>query len=367
MIFTHNKQTLLSFTLLTVINVSGVFADTPATDSGIEKPLDETSHEQNLSGQGDSAQGDDHCVQEFASDHWVDKTQAHTFTGICKTVRWFDGLFGNSRSFNDDEFGGKIVVGFKQREDDGFDEKVRIRLKTQLPNLSSKADAFIGRVNEDEFISDGDQNPDGLAETAIQRRSEEDDEWLIGLGYNPSSNRKKGFDYSIGAKISSGLNPYAKIRYRYNFKMPENHFLRATQTIFWRNDDGYGTTTNLNYSFLAGLDDILEWGSSVKFTEDEDQWEWVTGTNWYHRLQNNHAIVSRVYVRGEEENSESIPEYGVNLTYRRPFLREWLFLEALLEHRWIRENADEPRETSIGAGLAVTMEFGLLARQRLGQ
>ena len=312
-----------------------------------------------------NVEDEDECVQEYASEHWIDKTQANTFTGMCKTVKWFDGLFGRSKSFDDDEFGGKLVIGFKQREREGFDEKLRIRIKTKLPNLSTRANAFIGRVDEDEYIADGDQNPDGLADTAIRRRNDEEAEWLVGLGYNASKSRKKGFDYSLGAKISSGLNPYAKIRYRYNFKMPKNHFLRATQTLFWRNDDGYGTTTNLGYSYLAGYNDILEWGSSVKFTEDEDQWEWVTGTNWYHRLQNDHAIVSRVFVRGEEENSESIPEYGVSLVYRRPFMRDWVFLEGLLEHRWIKENSAEPREKSIGAGLQFTMEFGTTARKRV--
>ena len=323
----------------------------------------------NAAGEVDSSELDneyeDKCVQEYASEHWLDKTQAHTFTGMCKTVRWFDRLFGKHKQFDDQKFGGKLVIGFKQREREDFDPKLRIRIKTKLPNVSSRANAFIGRVNEDEFIADGDQNPDGLAETAIRRRNEDDADWLVGLGYSDPKNRKKGFDYSIGAKISSGLNPYAKIRYRYNFKMPENHLLRATQTLFWRNDDGYGTTTNLNYSYLLGLNDILEWGSSVKFTEDEEQWEWVTGTNWFHRLNNGHAIVSRAFVRGEEENSESIPEYGLSLTYRRPFLREWLFVEALVEHRWIKDTAEEQREKSIGAGIQFEMEFGHLARRRM--
>ena len=307
---------------------------------------------------------EDQCVQEFASEHWIDKTQAHTYTGMCKTVRWFDRLFGKTKQFDDDKFGGKLVVGFKQREREDFDPKLRVRIKTKLPNVSSRANAFIGRVNEDEFVADGDQNPDGLSETAIRRRNEDDAEWLVGLGYSDPKNRKKGFDYSIGAKISSGLNPFAKIRYRYNFKMPENHLLRATQTIFWRNDDGYGTTTNLNYSYLLGSNDILEWGTSAKFTEDEDQWEWLTGTNWYHRLESGNAVVSRAFVRGEEESSESVPEYGLSLTYRRPFMREWLFMEALLEYRWIKGPEDESRETSLGAGIQFEMEFGHLARRR---
>ncbi len=306
----------------------------------------------------------DMCVQEYASEHWLDKSQAVTFTAMCKTVRWFDRLFGKDKPFDDQRFGGRVVVGFKDTERDGFDPKVRLRIKSKLPNASSRMNAFIGRVDEEEFVSDSNQHPDGLTDTAIRRRMDDESEWLIGLGYSDPKNAKKGFDYSIGAKISSGLNPYAKVRYRYNFKMPESHFLRATQTFFWRNDEGYGTTTNLNYTYLHSYSDIFEWGVSAKFTEDEDQWEWVTGPTWYHRLENGHGISARAYIRGEEENSVSIPEYGVSLSYRRPFLRDWLFLEAGIQHEWIRESADQPREGSFGFGLQFEMNFGEYQRKR---
>ena len=365
MIFINTKHAVRTLGLLAGFCVFTVFADTGNsnnTDGGTQNSVDQESLEENI-----AEDDEDDCVQEFASEHWVDETQAYAFTGICKTVKWFDGLFGHSRRFNDDQFGGKIVIGFKQREREGFDEKVRIRIKTKLPNLSSRANAFIGRVEETDFVSDGDQNPGSLASTAIRRAGDEDPEWLVGLGYSKQRNKRRGFDFSTGAKISSGLNPFVKFRYRRHFKMPSNHLLRASQTVFWQNDDGYGTTTNLNYSYLAGLNDILEWGSSGKWTEDENQWEWVSGVNWYHRLQNDHAIVSRVYLRGQEEERDSIPEYGVNLVYRRPFLREWLFMEALAEYRWVKEEDDEVREESIGGGLSVIMEFGEVARKRTSQ
>jgi len=307
---------------------------------------------------------EDICVQEYASEHWLDKTQAVTFTGMCKTVRWFDRLFGKDKPFDDQRFGGKVVIGFKETERDGFDPKLRVRIKSKLPNASKRMNAFIGRVDEDEFIADSNQRPDGLANTAVRRNTVDESEWLIGLGYSDPKNIKKGFDYSIGAKISSGLNPFAKVRYRYNFKMPETHFLRATQTLFWRNDDGYGTTSNLNYSYVHSYADIFEWGISAKFTEDEDQWEWITSPSWFHRLQNGHGILARAYIRGEEENSESIPEYGVSFTYRRPFLRDWLFLEAAIQHEWIQDRANEPRDQSFGFGLQLEMEVGEYRRRK---
>ena len=298
------------------------------------------------------------CTKYEDTEHWLDRTRAKTFTKTCKAVSWFDNLFGHDEPFDDQNFRGKITVGFKQDERDGFDPKVRIRIKSQLPNVSKRMNAFIGRVEEDSYISDSKPKQDSFVDSGIKPEDQDEAEWLVGLGYSDPNKINKGFDYSLGAKISSGLNPYAKIRYKHLFDLPERHYLRFAQTLFWQDDDGYGTTTNLNYTYLLGAEDILEWGISAKFTEDESQWEWVTGTTWFHQIGEDQGISSRIYVRGEEENTESIPEYGISLTYRRPFLREWLFLETGIEHRWVRPNADEERDGSFRFGLQLEMLLG---------
>lgn len=304
------------------------------------------------------ASNEQFCSKPQASKQWIDKTRARTFSRMCKTVSWVDSWFGDEEPFDDEAFHGKITVGFKQGERDGFDPKVRIRIKSELPNVSKRLDAFIGRVEEDSYISDSKPNQDSFIDSGVRPADEDEAEWLLGLGYSDPNKTNNGFDFSLGAKISSGLNPYAKIRYKYLFNLPENHFLRTSQTLFWQDDDGYGTTSNLNYTYLLGQEDVLEWGVSAKFTEEDSQWQWVTGTTWFHQISEKRGISSRLYVRGEEENSESIPEYGISLTYRRPFLREWLYLETGIEHRWIRETAEEERDSSFRFGIQLEMAFG---------
>lgn len=304
------------------------------------------------------------CHQQEASEHWLDKTQAQAYSRTCKAVSWFDNLFGDEETFDDKNFRGKITVGFRQDERDGFDPRVRLRIKSKLPNVSKRLNAFIGRVDEDSYVSDSRPKQDSVVDSGIRSDDQDEAEWLIGLGYSNPHKTNSGFDYSLGAKISSGLNPYAKIRYKHLFNMPERHYLRATQTFFWQDDDGYGTTTNLNYTYLLGAEDILEWGVSAKFTEEESQWEWITGTTWFHQISANQGISSRIYIRGEEENTESIPEYGISFTYRTPFLREWLFLETAIENRWVRENANEDRDSSLRLGIQLEMIFGDYYKRR---
>lgn len=295
------------------------------------------------------------CWPESQRRDWLEKFRARTHENLCRTVRWFDGLFGDDEQFDGRSFSGKVIVGVSEDERDGFDPRLRIRLKTKLPNVSKRFNAFIGRVEEDSFVSDSRSSGESVVDRSI--RSDDDDaEWLIGLGYGKNSDR--GFDFSVGAKISSGLNPYAKIRYRYLVDLQEPHYLNLSQTLFWRDDDGYGTTSNVKYSYTLSDDDVIGWDTSAKFTEESDQWESISGLTWYHRVGDRKATALRFFARGEEENPVSRPEYGISFTYRQPVMRPWLILATGLQNKWVKDSVEEPRESVFRLGLQLEMSFG---------
>lgn len=300
------------------------------------------------------------CVhqEKAALSEWLDRTRHSTHRRLCKTVKWFDGLFGDKYEFDDDNFRGKVILGFEHDEIEGFDPKLRIRLKTKLPNVSQRLDAFIGRVEEDDYISDSQFDQDSITNVGLRSDDDDEAEWLVGIGYRNPKKQFRGFDVSLGAKISSGLNPYAKLRHQYHFKLNEPHFLRSSQTIFWRRDKGYGASASLNYTYLLNQENILEADAGARFTEDDEQWEWVAGSTWHHSINDRQGVSSRVYVRGEEENAVSIPEYGVTFTYRQPVFRPWFFVETGVDFRMLKEFEEEDYEDSIRFGIQAEMLLG---------
>ena len=298
------------------------------------------------------------CVFKQPGEQWIDNMRRSTHGGLCRSARWLDGLFGDEHKFNDKDFRGKLSVGFRHDEIEGFDPRVRVRIKTKLPNVSRKFNAFIGRVEEDSYISNTEDDKDRVTAVGLRSNDNDEAEWLVGLGYRNPKSRNKGFDYSVGAKLSHGLSPYAKIRHRYMFAPSEFHYWRTEQTLFWRRQDGYGVSSNLNYTHLVGDRDILEWDGRVKYTEDDEQWEWVTGSTWHHSFNNTRGVSSRIYVRGEEENPVSVPEYGLTFTYVRPFLRPWLFVETGVDFRWEKEYEDDRYESAIRYGIRFQMLLG---------
>jgi len=291
-------------------------------------------------------------------DIWLDKARRSAHKNLCNTVAWFDGLFGDSKKFEDKNFRGKLIFGWKHDEMDGFDPKLRVRIKSKLPNASDKFNAFIGRVDEEEFISNSEVRNDSFSNVGLSTTDDDDAEWLIGLGYKNPKHTNRGFDTSIGAKISSGFKPYAKIRHRYLYSKSDPHFFRTTQTVFWRKEKGYGVSTDLNYTYLVNESNIFQAGAGARFTEKDDQWEWITSSTWHHSLTDKKGLSSRIYVRGEEENEVSIPEYGITFTYRQPFLRPWFYVEAGVDFRWEKETTMDERESAIRFGLQGELLLG---------
>lgn len=298
------------------------------------------------------------CYFQQEQDEWIDQIRLSTHGRLCRSVLWIDSLFGNEYEFSDQDFRGKVSIGFRQDEEDGFDPRLRIKIRTKLPNLSNRFNAFIGRVEEDSFISNTEVNQDKVTQVGLRSVNDDDAEWLIGIGYRNPNRRDNGFDVSLGAKLSSGLNPYAKLAYRHVFIPSEDHVWKTTQTAFWRRDEGHGFSTNTDYIYLLDDNDIIEWDAGARYTEKSEQWEWITSTSWHHSFSDKQGISSRAYVRGEEDNPVSIPEFGVTFTYIKPFLRPWLSLEMGVDFRWEKDNPQGEYKSATRVGAQVQMLLG---------
>lgn len=298
------------------------------------------------------------CHFEQENSDWIDNLRFSTHGRLCKTALWFDGLFGDEHEFNDEDFRGKVSVGFRQDEDDGFDPRLRVKIRTKLPNVSRKFNAFVGRVEEDSYISNTEVEQGQLNTVGLRSVDDDDAEWLVGIGYRNPDENDNGFDVSVGAKLSSGLNPYAKLAHRYILSPRPNQYWKSTQTVFWRRDEGYGYSSTFDYTNILGDWDILEWDVGARYTENSEQWEWITSSTWHHSFTDKKGISTRGYVRGESENEVSIPEFGVTFTYVRPFLRPWLSIETGVDFRWEREIPGGEYQSVTRVGIQFEMLLG---------
>jgi hypothetical protein len=249
-----------------------------------------------------------------------------------------------------------MTLGADYRKYDGLDPRLRLRVRAPLPNMNKRWDVLLGRLDEEAYISDTQGQDKTFYNPGVINRNDEDS-WLLGLGHRRKS-LKKGWDWSAGVRLRLPPEPYVKLSYFYNEQFTDTTDLRFRQTLFWRSDDGFGTTSRGDLAWATSPKDVLRWEGVATVSEATEGANWYFGQTWYHLHKGDNAISLLAFVRGETQAEVALTDFGFNLIWRRPFTRDWLYLSMGPNFTWPREQADEKREFNIGFGLWIEMEFG---------
>lgn len=353
-----NKRVLNSIIILAIATGSGMaFAggDEPMDDIQAQELPQTPPGEANQPERPEDA-AEDNCDQQPTDRSTMEVVQSGTFEYSCRAVRWFDSLFGDDHDFREEEMYGRVSLGTAWNQYDGLHPSLRFRLRTDLPNVSSQWNAFIGRVDEEDFIRNTETTQDSAFRRGIN--DSEQPEWLFGLGYKSRKPGEPGWDFGAGIRLRFPPEPYVRATYQRDWRLATNHDLRFRQTVFARYHKGYGTTTSIDTARELSENDILRFeviGTLADYTEGVDWWAAHT---WYHRLAPQRGISLRSFARGRTEGEVNLTEYGFELSWRRQLNREWLFLNAGPTLTWPRYRADEKRQASWGVAVLLEMDFG---------
>ena len=297
------------------------------------------------------------CRDKPQGPAWIDRMQAALYRSTCSTAVWFDGFFGSARF--DDEYQathGSLAVGALWDERDHWDASLRFRVQVDLPQVSDRFSAFVGKVDADEFVTEQRDDFDTLPR---QLGREEDDKVLFGLGYSQPRAHGGHFDASVGTTLEFPTDPYAKLTYRIAIPLLERNLLRLRESIFWEESERFGATTRIDLERLLSDDFLVRLTGSATFTQETEGVRWFSQLTLYQNLHEGRALSYQVGITAESDSEVPITDYGLRVIYRRSiFNREWLFLELRSSITWPRENLLERRVSNLGAGVALEMMFG---------
>jgi hypothetical protein len=287
---------------------------------------------------------------------WIDRMQAGLYRSMCLTAARFDGMFGNARLHDQYEQSyGSISVGTLWDERDNWDPTLRFRVNLRLPQMNESLRAFVGRLDPDEFIT---ELRDDFETLPRQFSQTDDDAVLLGLGYRQPGPGGGHLDASVGARFGWPLEPYLKGSYRITQPVLERNLVRFDQTVFWREDDGPGTTTRLDLERLLTTSFLVRWSGAATFAQNTEGLRWLSTVTLYHSLGDGRALAYQAGASGETDAEVGTRDYGLRLIYRRRIHLDWLFLELRSGVTWPRELRSERREPNWGAGFALEMQFG---------
>lgn len=289
---------------------------------------------------------------------WLDRARRAVYQTICGSSVWIDHFFAP-----DDELPlarestyGRMSVGGWWDEREGLDPTVRLRARIELPAFERKLRLLIGRGSERDIVEQreevgGMQLPDAF-------RDAEDPVWLLGLGYGDDTELEEGWELDAGVRIRMHPDAIARAIYRRDWAAQEDTMARFRQTFFWRASRGLGSTTQATLDHMLGSRFLVRWASAGTVAEDLPGLEWTSAVSLYQDLPRRSWLSYTALVRGRTAAEVGLQDYGLQLRYRRPILRRWLFLELTASGTFPRYLESERRSFNPGVGARVEMFFG---------
>ncbi len=288
----------------------------------------------------------------------IERVRRRLSITACASSAWLDGLFGDQMMYeNYRETYGTVSVGALWDDYDGFDPRLRFRVRLQLPQWSERISAFAGRVGEEDYISDVEDDFDALPTSRFGDL--EDESVLLGLGYANPERTGNDFDASVGVRVDMPLDPYARVRYEIVRDFAEHYVFSARETLFWQNTEGFGSTTRFNIDRALSERFLVRWLNLGKYPEETLGLEWYSQVTLFQSVGERTGLAWQAQIEGKTDNEVQITRTSVRLIMRRRFRNfDWLFLELRGGVGWPREFVYEDRDASPELGIALEMLFG---------
>ena len=83
-----------------------------------------------------------------------------------------------------------MIIGLEWNQYEGFDPRLRFKVRAPLPNMSRRFDLLLGRVDEGAFVSDSQGQDQTFYNPGVIDRGQEDT-WLLGLGHRRDGGRQE--------------------------------------------------------------------------------------------------------------------------------------------------------------------------------
>jgi len=290
------------------------------------------------------------------NDIWLDRTQESVHDMASATAMRIDRMFGSTA--NADAYSGaygSIAPSLLWDEFDGWRPRVRFRVNLPLPSLNKRLNAFIGRVDREEYVSERAQQSGALPR---QYGPPAEEQTLAGIVYRTPSKQGSHFDAGAGIRLRSPLDPYVKGSYVYERGKSETGLIALRQTLFWQNSEQAGFTSRIDLERVVSDNWMLRWTTSGTISQESSGVFGYSSIMALCGLPNRRAFVVAAGLDGETDAEVPLHDFGFKVAWRQSVVRDWLVLEVRSSLTWPKEHRDQPREPSWGVGLGFEMFFG---------
>jgi len=278
-------------------------------------------------GEGDSGEGTTGGGLEEGETSWVDSTHAYATDQAQALAEWMDNFFGDP-NYDLEKAESLVRVVWRNEFDqsDGYNTKVRLRGKLQLPKISKRLNLFFGGEDGDDLSND-------------ERKSED----RAGLLYTVDQRKRSRIALTLGFS-SEGFKP--GVRYRNQGPLYDDSSYRYTQAVEYKENKGFFTTGELNLDKALTETNLLRFSNEAVYGENTEGTEWQSALILYQR-RSLHKKDPRVFAWFGSINGVTDPSYVKNyrlgVLFRRQLFRPYLFVELQPSYNFRKNRNDDER------------------------
>lgn len=284
---------------------------------------------------------------------WFDRAQNYFSQRACVPAIWFDRFFGEDRGEEVASALVRVTPSLQYSDRDFTQLAVRIKARVNLPNLKDRVNLVVNDdPDESSALLPGEVARPARVSTAERENS-------AALRYLVKVADTKRVDIDVG--LRSHLKFFARLRYRHLWTHTPVLQTRYTQSLFFRDGDGFGDISLVEVERMLAEDVLLRWSTQATVSEVVNGLELRDGIQLLYQIDRDRAINWNLAMTINSDPVWKANSYVTSIRYRQRIFRPWFFYEVEPFVDWIRE---DHFNTNPGIAFRVEMLFGDMGNGR---
>lgn len=282
------------------------------------------------------------CQGSMEDLRWFDRAQDYWSARACMPAVWFDRFFGGSRAEDVATALVRVIPSVQYSDREFTETGVRIKAKVNLPAFERKLSVI---------INDDDEADRGLLPGEVERPQQAnaaDRSSSLAFRYLLRTH----LDLDVG--LRSELKLLARIRYRHDWHHRPGLDTRFTQSVYFRDGEGFGESSLVEVERMLADDMLLRWSTQATVSEAANGLELREGLQLYRQIDQDRAISWNLAASVKSDPAWKAETYTTSVRYRQRAFRSWFFYEVEPFVDWIRSDG-----FNTNPGIAFRIEFWL--------
>lgn len=287
----------------------------------------------------------------------AEETHDRLERGIMQQVLRLDDFFGKANNLKEQHTAYQLRWrnSLRWQQGSGLDVGSTLRANLELSRINDRLQLAIsgaGKPDQTTPTLPEDPGNPGFDRTLRNAR-------IVNTELRYQLMRTAQANLFLGTGFDLALPPefFARARYQRLDRVGQFYLLHFGETIFVKNPDGFGETTELSAERSLDPKTLARLALSGTVSQEIKALEWGTELSLLRELSPKSAVTVTGGVYGNTSIDDWVTNYRVLATYRRNFLRPWLFYELEPQVAWPRsEDGRFPTTFSVTVRLEIVFQ-----------